>query len=179
MKKTIFLLTLALSVPVWAEESAIKQGIKGTVSDLVSAGKEAIAGGKQGIDEGRQSGTSVDGAVIIVDAEKLKQYATVNVLSTEDLGGGDYKLTLALRNTSKETIRLSNLGERNSLQLLDEDGFVSFLKTLPLEKSDITIPANAAVKQRYVFGNVEDKPAVFRLYGVDFPLAVSNATPAK
>ncbi len=169
MKKTILALTLVMVFPAMAEDATVmKESVKSVVTGVISAGKDALSGVKDGVDDGRKTGVSVDGAVIITDKEELNKFIAVSVLSVTKVADEEYEVTLALRNNSDKAVRLSNLNEAKSLVLLDVAGFASVLKTplLPGE-SDITIPDNAAVKARYVFAKVEDAPATLRIYGMD------------
>ncbi|MBK5072372.1 hypothetical protein I2492_04995 [Budviciaceae bacterium CWB-B4] len=177
MKKAVFALAIFMSLPALAEDSSVvKDSIKSTVSGVIAAGKDALSGVKDGVDDGRQSGSSIDGAVIVTDKENLTKYVTVSVLSAEKVANQEYKLTLALRNNTDKIVRLSNLNESKSLILIDKDGFISSLKTpLTPGEFDITIPENAGVKQRYVFGGVEDVPATLRLYGMDIAVPAPAA----
>lgn len=86
MRKThlvgiILLFSSAALATETQETSAIKEGVKPFTSSLTIVSKDALSGLKDGIDEGRQSGSSVDGAVIIYDKDNLKKYTTVRVLS--------------------------------------------------------------------------------------------------
>lgn len=169
MKKTLLVLMLSVTLPVQAEESStMKDGVKGVVAGVISAGKDALSGVKDGVDDGRKTGESVDGAVIITDKEGLNKFISASVLSAKKIADEEYEITLALRNSTDKAVRLSNLNEPKSLVLLDAGGFASMLKVplLPGE-SDITIPDNAAVKARYIFTKVEEAPAILRIYGVD------------
>ncbi|KEY57393.1 hypothetical protein [Serratia sp. DD3] len=172
MKKTILALTLLISVPALAEDAAtIKDGVKGFVSGLVSTGKDTLSGVKSGIDDGRKTGESVDSATIITEKEGLNKFIEASVLSATKVGekeSKEYEVTLALRNKSDKPVRLTNLNEANSLVLLDASGFASLLKTsLSPSAAEVMVPASAAVKVRYTFTNVEDAPALLRLYGVN------------
>ena len=178
MKKLILAVTfLAVSPMVIADSSSIKEGVRSVVSGVVSSGKDAISGVKDGIEDGRKSGESVDGALIIADKDILQKYVTSSVQSVEKLSATEYRVTLAFRNNSDKIVRLTNLSEQKSLQLLDKDGFVSYLKSLarPIE-SDVTIPEKAATRVRYDFSDVEGVPSTLRLYGMEISLpAVTEA----
>ncbi len=177
MKKDALLLALLLISPAVLAESGslVKESVKSLISSTVSAGKEAISGVNDGINDGRKTGSSTDGAVVITDQADLQQYVTTSIISVEKLGDMEYKITLALRNSSDKIVRLTNLAEQKSLVLLDKEGFASQLKSplVPAE-SDITIPEKAAIKARYIFDKVEGEPAILRLYGMDI-----QVTPAK
>lgn len=178
MKKSVFAFALMVAFPVLAAEdsSVMKDGVKSVVSGVISAGKDAISGVKDGVDDGRQSGSSIDGALIISDKENLAKYVSASVSSVEKVGDEEYKLTIGLRNNSDKIVRLTNLHESKSLILLDKEGFISGLKSplMPTE-SDITIPENAATRVRYVFSQVEDTPATLRIYGMDIPVPAVKA----
>lgn len=178
MKKFILAVTfLAVSPMVTADSSSLKEGVKSVVSGVVSSGKDAISGVKDGIEDGRKSGESVDGALIVADKDALQKYVTSSIQSVEKLSATEYRVTLVLRNNSDKIVRLTNLNEQKSLQLLDKDGFVSYLKSVarPVE-SDITIPEKAATRVRYDFFNVEGVPATLRLYSMEISVpAVTEA----
>lgn len=178
MKKLILsVIFLAVSPMVIADSSSVKDGVKSVISGVVSSGKDAISGVKDGIEEGRKSGESVDGAIVVFDKDALQKYVAVSVQSVEKIGATDYKLTLVFRNNSDKIVRLTNLSERKSLQLLDKDGFVSYLKygATPVE-SDVTIPEKAATRVRYEFSELEGVPGSLRLYGME--ISVPEVTAA-
>lgn len=178
MKKSVLALVLVMvAAGAKAEETAVvKDSVKSVVSGVIASGKDALSGLKDGVDDGRQSGSSVDGAIIVTDKDNLVKNVTASVSSIEKVAAQEYKVTLSLRNKTDKIVRLSNLNESKSLMLLDKEGFVSSLKTALLPgESDITIPENAAVRARYVFAGVEDTPAMLRLYGFEIPVpAVST-----
>ncbi|CNB81314.1 hypothetical protein [Yersinia pseudotuberculosis] len=169
MKKYILILVAVISFPVLAEDpSLLKDGVKGMVSGVIAAGKDTFSGIKEGVDNGRQSGSSIDGAIIIMDKAGLDKYVKVSVLTTKKVADEEYQLTIALRNDTDTPVRLTNLNENNALVLLDKDNFVATLKTVMTpDTSDITIQQHAAIKVRYIFTGVENIPASLRIYGKD------------
>ncbi|CAI1114703.1 Uncharacterised protein [Serratia fonticola] len=179
MKNSVMALVLVMMAApaVQAEETAVvKDSVKSVVSGVIASGKDALSGLKDGVDDGRQSGSSIDGAIIVTDKDNLVKNVTASVSAIEKVAAQEYKVTLSLRNKTDKIVRLSNLNESKSLMLLDKEGFVSPLKTaLVPGDANITIPENAAVRVRYVFADVEDTPAMLRLYGLDIPVpAVAN-----
>ncbi|SQI41698.1 Uncharacterised protein [Leminorella richardii] len=173
MKKMMpVLLILCATSAYAAEENTLKEGVKSTVSGIISAGKDMMSGAKDGVDEGRKSGDSIDGAVLVNDGENLKKYLNVSALKVEKTGDKEYQITLALRNDTDKIIRLTNLEEQKSLQLLDKDKFVAYLK---VPHMDVSVPANAALRERFVFAQQEEVPTVLRLYGVDITLPAPSA----
>ena len=94
-----------------------------------------------------------------VDKEAFEKYVKASALNvTEDETG--YKVTVGLRNNTDNMIRLTNLHEQKSLQLLDTDGFAVF-SSGPF--GDINIPGKAAVKATFRFP-VDGKPGMIKIY---------------
>lgn len=177
MRKIVIALGLLAAFSAQAEEGALKEGVKSTVSGIISAGKDMISGAKDGMDDGRKSGDSVDGAILVNDRDSLKKYLGISASTVEKIGEQEYRITLALRNETDKIVRLTNLQERKSLQLLDKEGFVAYLK---MPHPDVTVPENAAIRERFVFAQQEDTPVTLRIYGMDIPLpAVKASEPPK
>lgn len=160
MKKLVFILGLLVGITLYAEEkSNITKAVSSVVSEVVSTGKDVLKGVKEGIDTGRKDGTSIDDAFIIYDREQFEENVKAEVLSVtkDDIG---YKVTVGLRNETDRMIRLTNLNEQKSLQLLDSDGFAVFAQELV---EDINIPKKAAVKSSFRFP-ADGQPAILKIY---------------
>ena len=160
MKKLIFVLGLLIAGVSYSEEkSAVTEVVSSVVSGVVSTGKNVLKGVKEGIDTGRKDGTSIDDAFIIYDREQFEENIKAEVLSVtkDDIG---YKVTVGLRNETDRMIRLTNLNEQKSLQLLDSDGFAVFAQELV---EDINIPKKAAVKSSFRFP-ADGQPAILKIY---------------
>ena len=160
MKKLIFVLGLLIAGVSYSEEkSAVTEVVSSVVSGVVSTGKNVLKGVKEGIDTGRKDGTSIDDAFIIYDKEQFEENVKAEVLSVtkDDIG---YKVTVGLRNETDRMIRLTNLNEQKSLQLLDSDGFAVFAQELV---EDINIPKKAAVKSSFRFP-ADGQPAILKIY---------------
>ena len=160
MKKLIFVLGLLVGVVSYAEEkSNITKAVSSVVSEVVSTGKDVLKGVKEGIDTGRKDGTSIDDAFIIYDREQFEEKVKAEVLSvTKDEEG--YKVTVGLKNKTDQLLRITNLNEQKSLQLLDTDGF-SVFASYPVR--DISIPKKSAVKSIFIFP-VDGTPKVLKIY---------------
>lgn len=160
MKKLIFILGLLVSMVSYAEEqSNVTKAVSSVVSGVVSTGKNVLKGVKEGIDTGRKDGTSVDDAFIIYDREQFEKNVKAEVLSvTKDEEG--YKVTVGLKNKTDQLIRLTNLNEQKSLQLLDTEGF-SVFALYPAR--DINIPKKSAVKSVFTFP-ADGTPKVLKIY---------------
>ena len=160
MKKLIFVLGLLIAGVSYSEEkSAVTEVVSSVVSGVVSTGKNVLKGVKDGVDTGRKEGKSIDEAFIICDKEQFEENVKTEVLSVtkDDIG---YKVTVGLRNETDRMIRLTNLNEQKSLQLLDSDGFAVFAQELV---EDINIPKKAAVKSSFRFP-ADGQPAILKIY---------------
>ena len=160
MKKLIFILGLLVGIVSYAEEqSNVTKAVSSVVSGVVSTGKDVLKGVKEGIDTGRKDGTSIDDAFIIYDREQFEKNVKAEVLSvTKDEEG--YKVTVGLKNKTDQLLRITNLNEQKSLQLLDTDGF-SVFASYPVR--DISIPKKSAVKSIFIFP-VDGTPKVLKIY---------------
>lgn len=173
MKKVLIILAVILGSISFADETPKKSGVSnavtGAVSGAVSTGKDIIKGVKTGVDEGRKEGESLDDATIIFDQETLNKYVTPDVLSVES-DGEVYKVTVGLKNSSKNMVRLTNLIEQKSLQLVDVDGYAVF-STGPF--TDINIPGETGMKRTFNFP-VDGKPGTLKIYGQDVKIDASK-----
>ncbi len=160
MKKLVFILGLLVSMVSYAEEqSNVTKAVSSVVSGVVSTGKDVLKGVKEGIDTGRKDGTSIDNAFIIYDKEQFEENVKAEVLSvTKDEEG--YKIIVGLKNKTDQLIRLTNLNEQKSLQLLDTEGFAVFSQEL---YGDINIPKKAAVKSTFKFP-ADGTPKILKIY---------------
>ena len=160
MKKLVFILGLLVSMVSYAEEqSSVTKAVSSVVSGVVSTGKNVLKGVKEGIDTGRKDGTSIDDAFIIYDREQFEEKVKAEVLSvTKDEEG--YKVIVGLKNKTDQLLRITNLNEQKSLQLLDTDGF-SVFASYPVR--DISIPKKSAVKSIFIFP-ADGTPKVLKIY---------------
>ena len=160
MKKLVFILGLLVGIVSYAEEqSNVTKAVSSVVSGVVSTGKDVLKGVKEGIDTGRKDGTSIDDAFIIYDREQFEEKVKAEVLSvTKDEEG--YKVTVGLKNKTDQLLRITNLNEQKSLQLLDTDGF-SVFSLCPV--GDISIPKKSAVKSNFRFP-ADGTPKVLKIY---------------
>ena len=160
MKKLVLVLGLLICIVSYSEEkSSVTDAVSSVVSGAVSAGKNILKGVKDGVDTGRKEGGSLDEAVIIYDKEAFEKYIKSSVLSvTKD--ETEYKVTVGLKNDTEQMIRLTNLHEQKSLQLLDTDGFAVF-SSGPF--GDINIPGKAAIKSTFRFP-IDGKPGIIKIY---------------
>lgn len=160
MKKLILILGLLVTILTYSEEkSAVTEVVSSVVSGAVSTGKNILKGVKEGIDTGRKDGESLDEALIIYDKDLFEKSVKASVLSVTKNEAG-YKVVVGLKNETEQMIRLTNLHEKKSLQLLDTDGFAVF-SLGPFD--DINIPKKAAVKTTFNFP-ADGEPQIIKIY---------------
>lgn len=160
MKKLIFVLGLLVGMVSYSEENSnVTKAVSSVVSGVVSTGKNVLKGVKEGIDTGRKDGTSIDNAFIIYDREQFEKNIKAEVLSVIK-DQDEYKVTVALKNETEQMVRLTNLNEQKSLQLLDTDGF-SVFSLCPV--GDISIPKKSAVKSNFTFP-ADGTPQILKIY---------------
>jgi hypothetical protein len=177
MSKMFFLFALLLAVgPNIAlgaedgEKSTVREAVKDAVSGIISSGKEVLSGVTEGIEEGRKSGSSTDGAKIVSNAKEVTAAVALAITKQERSGDGGVQITLAIRNDNDFPVRLTRLGELGSVALLDRDGFTYPLADPRMQGGDVTALAKSSTRVRYVFSGVEGNPAALRLYGTDIPV---------
>lgn len=170
-----FILTaLSPALGLAAEESLTKKGVKEFMSGVVSTGKDIVSGAEAGVEQGRKTGESTDGAVLVSTREELAELLNVSVLKLENVGDGIFKVTLAIRNENEFPVRITELNEMKAVVLLDSDGFAYTLTSPELQGMDVTVLGRAATKTSYTFIKVEGTPAIFRLLGQDYPISASK-----
>lgn len=163
----LLLSSLCLAEAEPGSESTLKDSAKSAVSSAISAGKNLLGGVSEGVLDGRQSAQGVDGASIISSREQMKGRVDVQVLKTEAVGDS-FNVTLGFKNSSDSQLRLINLKQTGALLAIDQDGYANNL-TVSLDNPDeVTIPAKAAVRQKFVFeGPIESSSSV-RVWGQDY-----------
>jgi len=83
-----------------------KQLTSMVVGGTVSAGKEVTKGIVEGVEEGRKSGESLDGALVVTTAAELAEHGGVTVYSVKAVGD-EADVVLAFENTGDAPLRIS------------------------------------------------------------------------
>ena len=168
---TFAVILLFIASPLAAgESSTIKTGVKTIISETVSAGKNVVSGVTEGVDEGRKGADSTDSARIVSSKADFERLLSADVRKVEELGPGQYELTVAVHNKNAFPVRVTNLIDVRSVVLLDKDGFSYPLPDAIVQGQDITALANSATRVRFKFSNVEEAPGGFRLFDVDLKM---------
>jgi hypothetical protein len=148
-------------------DSFIKKGVSAVVSTGVSTTKEIASGVSEGIEAGRKSGQSVDGALLVSNKDDFMEIVGQGrALKVADFGGGAFEVTVAIKNDHDRPLRLTNLANPGNAVLLDSEGFAYTTN----DTADVTILPKTASRVRFNFDKVELPPAVLRLYDFDIPL---------
>jgi hypothetical protein len=157
-------------------DNLVKSGVSAVVAGAVSTTKDVVSGVAEGIDEGRKSGESLDGALVVTTDKEFADNLTAEILRVYELEKGSWQVTVALRNPQSVPVRLTFL-ELAKAVLLDTDGFSYQLAGHSEPKGDVTVLPAAATRVRLVFDKLELPPAKLRFYGVEYPLPAP--TPAE
>ncbi len=125
-------------------------GCKEVTETVVEKGVEAVKntgkGVEDGIDKGRKSGESSDGAFIVSNAKDLTGHGTI-VVHAVRAAANDPKqaeVDLALENTTDAPLRITKL----EVLALDKEGFV---KRPSSDPSEMTVPPKAKEKLTVTF----------------------------
>ena len=173
-RMSIVLAVMLGSCAAFADEptttSTIRNSAKATVSSAIAAGKNLLGGFSEGVTEGRESAEGADGAASVSDLAQLDGKVTVELLKAEP-EGDNLVTTIGLKNSSDKQLRLINLRQVGALIAIDQDGYSSPLMESLDNPDQVTIPANAGVRQKFIFAGPVDKVASVRLWGRDFTVA--------
>ncbi|AKU95982.1 hypothetical protein AKJ09_02646 [Labilithrix luteola] len=142
--------------------SSLVVGCKDTASTIteksISVAKETTKGIEDGVEKGRKSGESLDGATIVSNAADLAAKGGVSVYAiSSEANGSDATITLAFENTSDKPMRITKL----EVMALDNEGFVLKPHHAP---SELTVAAKAKDKLTFSVASKSDKLAKVRCW---------------
>lgn len=146
-----------------------KQLTSMVVGGTVSAGKEVTKGIVEGVEEGRKSGESLDGAVLVTTAAELAAHGGVTVYSV-NASGDEADVVLAFENTGDTPLRVSGV----EVIALDPDGFVQRPTST---ETTLTVPAHAKDQLVVHFAVPAAKVKTVRVWGADYPAPAPSAEP--
>lgn len=128
----------------------------------ISAVKETTKGIAEGVEQGRKSGESLDGATLVSSMAELADKGSVSVYAVAPTEGGT-EVTLAVENTTDKPLRLTKL----EFLALDVEGFTKKPGTAP---SEFTVAAKAKDKLVLTLAEKPEKLAKIRVWASDFEL---------
>lgn len=155
------LVTLALA------SAGCKEAASTLIEQGVAAAKDTTKGIQEGVDKGRVSGESLDGANVVATATELAGKGAVSVFSVHGSdGSADTEITLAFENTTDKPLRVTKL----EFVALDKDGFA---KKPADAASELTVPPKAKDKLSFSVPEKADNLAKVRVWDKDLDIEPS------
>lgn len=147
----------------------------GAVSKAVEMAKGAATGVTKGVDDGRKSSNSSDGAIIVSNGSDLKAALTGEVLEVASKQPGDEPsdaakavATLGFQNTAASPVRVTGLAHDSHVTALDSEGYACATRSVG---DEFTVPAKAKFKVDMAFDCGKKTIAMVRLFDVEYPVA--------
>ena len=157
-----------------AELEEVQRGVKNAVNEMLSVTGSVLSGMSEGMRDGakqiQEQLDGIDGIRLVANKEDLTELLKVSVLRTEKGDSGNWRITLAIKNEKDVPIRLVNLTTKQSVMLLDTEGFAHEPTPDAERKRTLTVAANTAIKATFGFTGLEGNPNLFRLFGADIPI---------
>lgn len=153
-----------------------KRTTQAITQKTVETTKGAVSGVKEGLDEGRKGTESVDGAVVVFTREEAAKYVGIMVQSiTKGPGANTVDVTIGFANSHNKPVRVAGLNLRDTLLLVDKDGFASHIAASHEPPESVTISPMAKEKFTFTFDGDVTKTAKVRVLGQDYPVPASVA----
>ncbi|GAA61396.1 hypothetical protein P20652_3273 [Pseudoalteromonas sp. BSi20652] len=168
MKKILFVYLLIVSSLSYAEaekENTVTETTKSMVSGLVKFSKDLIEGADEGVDEGRKTGLSQDGAVLIDNGTDLEKYLSIKLLNVNKESDTVSSIELGFKNSNEHPVRVINLVESENIIAIDIDGYATNLAKGEGNPLNVTIPSKAGKKQKFYFELAPDSIKEIRIMG--------------
>jgi len=147
------------------KDGSVAETTKSVVSGIVKFGKDLLEGIDEGIDDGRKTGLSQDGAIIVNNVEDLEKYLVVNVINVNKDNNSISYVELGFNNKNNRPVRLVNLKESENIIAIDASGYATNLLATAKNISDVTVPSNAGKKQKFYFELNTDSIKEIRIMG--------------
>ena len=152
----------------------VQNEIHNAINEMISITGTILSGMAGGMQEGAEKAQTqldgADGTKLIAHKKDLTEFLQVSVHKIEEQGKGNWRFTLAIKNANDFPVRLVNLTRKQSVLVLDADGFAYNPARKKESVRTITVGARTAVKATFDFVGLDAKPAVFRLFDTDFPV---------
>jgi hypothetical protein len=139
-----------------------KDATAAVVGKAIEVGKGTATGIASGVEEGRKSAESVDGAVVVSNADELGKNGGAKVGEVTASGAGS-RVTVLFENTGEKPMRVTHI----DVLALDKDGVV--IPTTIIEGTEVTVPAKAKAKYQFAANGAPDQVKTVRIYGKDIP----------
>jgi len=163
----------------------IQKEVQSSMNEMISITGSVLSGMAAGMQEGAEKAQAqldgADGTRLVANKKDLAELLQVSVLKLEEQKKGNWRVTLAIRNANDFPVRLVNLTRKQSVLMLDTEGFAYDPVLQNGLARTLTVAAKAAVKATFDFSGLDAKPDVFRLFDTEFPVAgtfdTANAQP--
>lgn len=157
----------------FAQETDLKGEVATDIKQFILNSKSILSGIQEGLSEEGTQYTNSDMLLTVSDQTSFAEHLTLSILKGKAISGNRYQLRVAIKNSADQPVRLINLDNPQNLILIDREGFASHLsvdENGEQYEPSLTIPAEAGLRVTWTFGEVEEKPASLRLYGLTFPI---------
>lgn len=157
MKKLAVVSLLALSISCTGENA--KDATSAVVGKAIEMGKGTATGIASGVEEGRKSAESADGAIVVSSASELATHGGATL--GEITGAGDAATVAVLfENKGDKPMRVTKI----DVLALDGSGVV-----IPTQSggTEVTVPAHAKAKYTFTASGAADSVKTVRVYGKD------------
>ena len=152
----------------------VRNEVQNSINEMVTIMGTVMSGMATGMQEGAEKAQAqidgADGTRLVANKKDLAALLHVSVLKSEEQEKGAWRVTLAIKNTNDFPVRLVNLTRKQSLLMLDADGFAHEPIRRKESARTLTIAARTAVKAAFDFVGLEAKPGVIRLFDADIPV---------
>lgn len=169
MKRIAFVILLALGSATHAEEAkenAVLETTKSVVTGLVKFGKDLLEGADEGVNEGRKTGQSQDGAIIVDNGKDLAKHLTTELLKVKKKDDDASYVELGFKNDNENPVRIVNLKESENVIAIDTDGYATNLSSANSNPMELTIPSKAGRKQKFYFELSAESVKEIRIMGI-------------
>lgn len=150
-----------------------EKAASGAVAKAVEVAKGASTGIGKGVEEGRKSSASADGAMIVTTGKELAASLSGEVLSAES--GDSTAVTLGFTNAGAAPVRVTDLAVNGHVTALDDQGYACATEVVP---NEFTVPANAKYKYVANFNCEKQTIAKVRLFDVEYAVAKDRISKA-
>jgi len=152
----------------------IQKEVQSSMGEIISITGSILSGMAAGMQEGAEKAQAqldgADGTKLIANKEDLAEFLRVSVLKLEEQEKGNWRITLAIKNANDFPVRLVNLTRKQSVLMLDTEGFAYDPVLQNESPRTLTVAAKAAVRATFDFSGLEATPGVLRLFSTDFPV---------
>ena len=178
MNKYIFIGAFLLLAYSGSSAADVKDVVSETTKEVVSFTKDFFKGVKDGVDSGRTSTESVDGALVVTNVELLNSLLEIEIIKVSTSSEGRFtEVEVGFKNPNEKAIRVANLYDSGVTILIDADGYSNPVERQASSESEVTVPPSAGVKHKFRFISPASKASKLRIWSREFDLTDSVTLP--